>query len=84
MSRKPSPCELAAQAQIRAALALRRSQLALATYAPPGPTRAELLNALAWLIESVTPSCGSPPILRFTKATPTTGAAGRHNRRPKE
>jgi hypothetical protein len=79
MTNKKLPCEAAAAAQIKAALALRRTQLLVATYCPPSRDRHELLIALRWLIESVTPIGGGHPTLRFTR--PATPASARETGR---
>ena len=68
MSRKPLPCEIAAQAQTRAALAVASARMAILRCVPDTPHRAKLLGELGALVEMLTPLDGGQPILRFRPA----------------
>jgi hypothetical protein len=68
-------------AQVRAALALARTRLLIASYIPPIPARDAAIAALGELVECLTPRNGEMPRLRFTNrpASPAGTREGRQS-----
>jgi hypothetical protein len=81
MPRKAAPAKYmdAARATTTAALALAKARLLVQAYAPPCPSKPEVLATLDEVVEALTPRGGQRPTLRFILAAPTPAKRNGHN-----